>query len=223
MAHQCQHGAPLSHHVSFLGPVREGAPTSAQLARLDWASFVSAIDETVSTSAMLLFIFIGALMFGRFVALTKFPELLAQTVAGWHVAPFALIAVVMVIYLVLGCFLDTVAMILITAPVFLPLVQSPGFDAVWFGILVVIVAEMRLIAAGGHEHLRHTGAATRTVAAGHHQRRDAVSGGAPLARRHDLCVSRYRELASLTTLAPKTLRQARELGSRPVARIPLPP
>jgi tripartite ATP-independent transporter DctM subunit len=113
--------------------------------RLSWKTLVSAIDETVATSAMLFLIFIGALMFGRFVALTKFPEILAQGVAGWHVPTLILIAVVVLIYLVLGCFLDTVAMILITVPVFLPLVQSVGFDAVWFGILVVIVSEMGLI------------------------------------------------------------------------------
>src|SRR5690606_34623889 len=118
---------------------------AATSGKLTWRSFVSAIDETIATSAMLFLIFIGALMFARFIALAKFPELLATQIGGWEVATPLVIAALVLIYLVLGCFLDTIAMILITAPVFLPLVQSIGYDAVWFGIFITVVAEMGLI------------------------------------------------------------------------------
>lgn len=104
-----------------------------------------AVVETISTSAMIFFIFLGALMFSRFVALTKVPETLAAEVAAIGIPAAAVLLVIVLIYLVLGCFLDTVAMILITAPVFLPLVVGAGYDAVWFGVLVVVVAEMGLI------------------------------------------------------------------------------
>ncbi|MCV0394938.1 MAG: TRAP transporter large permease [Rhizobiaceae bacterium] len=112
---------------------------------LTWREFAAAVDETVTTSAMLFLVFLGALMFGRFIALTRVPMVLTDFVTALDLPGEAVIVLVVLFYLVLGCLLDTVAMVLITVPVLLPLVVSVGYDPVWFGILVVVVAEMGLI------------------------------------------------------------------------------
>jgi tripartite ATP-independent transporter DctM subunit len=113
--------------------------------RLRWRDLVSAVQETTIISAALFFIFLGALMYGRFIALTRMPGELVDFVTSLGLAPQAIALLTVCIYLVLGCFLETVSMMLITVPVFLPLMQSIGYDGVWFGILVVVAAEMGLI------------------------------------------------------------------------------
>ncbi len=113
--------------------------------RLSVRALVSAIQETTVVSASLFFIFLGALMYGRFIALTRMPNDLVQFVTALDLAPQAVALVIVAVYLVLGCFLETVSMVLITVPVFLPLMESVGYDGVWFGILLVVAAEMGLI------------------------------------------------------------------------------
>lgn len=107
--------------------------------------FVRALDDAILTSAMLFFVFLGALMFARFVALTQVPTSFASAVSALDLPAPAVILALAVFYMVLGCVLETVSMILITVPVFLPLLVGLGYDPVWFGVLVVIVAEMGLI------------------------------------------------------------------------------
>lgn len=104
-----------------------------------------AIREAVLTSATLFFVFLGALMFARFIALTRLPNTLVEIVSAAGLPALAVIAIIVFAYIVLGCILETVSMILITVPVFLPLIISLGYDPIWFGILVVVVAEMGLI------------------------------------------------------------------------------
>jgi tripartite ATP-independent transporter DctM subunit len=113
--------------------------------RLTLRNFIAAVEETTVTSASLFFIFLGALMYGRFIALTRIPHDLVQFVSSLDLAPQAVALVIVLVYLVLGCFLETVSMVLITVPVFLPLLQSVGYDGVWFGIMLVVAAEMGLI------------------------------------------------------------------------------
>jgi C4-dicarboxylate transporter DctM subunit len=104
-----------------------------------------ALLETIWTTGMLFFIVIGAFMFAYFMALTRLPNSLADWVQGLQMAPWLVIMMMIVFYLVLGCFLDAISMILITIPVFLPLAQNLGFDPVWFGILVLVVVEVGMI------------------------------------------------------------------------------
>jgi C4-dicarboxylate transporter DctM subunit len=113
--------------------------------RLTMRDLIGSIQETTIVSASLFFIFLGALMYGRFIALTRMPNDLVQFVTGFDLSPQAVALVIVGIYLVLGCFLETVSMVLITVPVFLPLMESVGYNGVWFGILLVVAAEMGLI------------------------------------------------------------------------------
>ncbi|MEM7695662.1 MAG: TRAP transporter large permease [Pseudomonadota bacterium] len=109
------------------------------------SGIATALREAVITSAALFFVFLGALMFARFIALTRLPTTLTEIVGAAGLPALTVILIIILAYILLGCILETVSMILITVPVFLPLVVSLGYDPVWFGILVVVVAEMGLI------------------------------------------------------------------------------
>ena len=110
-----------------------------------WREFRDALLETVFTSAMLFFVIIGAFIFSRFIVLTQLPAEIVAWVESMQLPGLAILASLVVLYLILGCFLESVSMILITVPVVLPLVKSLGFDGIWFGIFVTVLAEAGLI------------------------------------------------------------------------------
>jgi len=112
---------------------------------LTWASFVEVIVESGKTTGMIFVIMIGALMFANFINFTSAPADLLALVADYQVSPMAVIVAICVIYLLLGCVLESMSMILLTVPLFYPLVQSLGFDLIWFGIVVVVVTELSFI------------------------------------------------------------------------------
>ena len=112
---------------------------------IDREGLVSAFVETVTTTAMLFFIILGATLFGRFIVLTQLPAALTGWVEGLALSPMLVIVVMVAFYFLLGCFLESISMLLITVPVFLPLAVAIGYDPVWFGVLVVIVVEVGLM------------------------------------------------------------------------------
>ncbi|MDT4847642.1 C4-dicarboxylate TRAP transporter large permease protein DctM [compost metagenome] len=101
--------------------------------------------DSTRTSAMMFAIILGAALFGEFVNITGVHEGLLALVQGSGLPPFGVIMVMIAIYLVLGCVLESLSMILLTVPIFFPIVLSLGFDPVWFGILIVVVVEIGLI------------------------------------------------------------------------------
>lgn len=113
--------------------------------QLDVPSLLGAVRETVVTTGSLFFVILGAFVFAYFAVQTRIPETLGNWIEGLGVAPVLVILFFVAVYLVLGCFLDSISMILITVPVFLPIAESVGYSAVWFGVLLVIVAEIGLI------------------------------------------------------------------------------
>lgn len=108
-------------------------------------TFREALLETIWTTAVLFFIAVCAFHFAHFMVLTQLPRNLSDWAQGLGLAPVMVLLILIAFYIVLGCFLDSISMILITVPVFLPLVMGLGFDPVWYGILVVIVVEVGLI------------------------------------------------------------------------------
>jgi len=110
-----------------------------------WRDLGAALMETVWTTGTLFFIALTAFLFGYFMVLTQLPMTVATWVKGLDVPPWTVILILVAVYVVLGCFLDSLSMIVVTVPVFLPLVQTLGYDPVWFGVLVVVVVEMGLI------------------------------------------------------------------------------
>ena len=94
---------------------------------------------------MLFMILIGALMFAEFVNITSMPDDLKNFVTRLQVSPIMVVAVIMVIYVLLGTAMEELSMILLTVPVFFPLIVHMGLDPIWFGILIVVVVEIGLI------------------------------------------------------------------------------
>lgn len=112
---------------------------------LGWIGLRDSLIETVMTTAMLFFIVLGAFLFKEFVVLTQLPKAVTVSLGAEALHPYLVVLIMLAVYVVLGCFLDSLSMILITVPVFLPLAENIGFDRVWFGIFVVVVAEIGLI------------------------------------------------------------------------------
>lgn len=112
---------------------------------LSWSGVVASFVETVRTTCMLFVIVISAVVLTYFVVLTQLPALLTQWAQGLGLSPVGLIISMIVFYIVLGCFMEAFGMILITVPVFLPVIVQAGFDPLWFGIILVIVIELGLI------------------------------------------------------------------------------
>jgi tripartite ATP-independent transporter DctM subunit len=106
---------------------------------------IDCLLETVYTTASIFFIVVGAFVFSRFIVLTQFPNELTKWVQVIGLSPFFILLAVMALYILLGTFLDEVSTILITVPVTLPLIQSIGYDGIWFGIFVTVMCTIGLI------------------------------------------------------------------------------
>lgn len=113
--------------------------------RMTFTILREAMLETVQTSAMIFTILMGAITLNNLTIFSGIAGAMGGFVSGLDMHPMAVMAVILLIYLVLGCFLDSLAMILLTVPIFFPIVTQLGFDPVWFGIIVVMVAELGLI------------------------------------------------------------------------------
>ena len=112
---------------------------------LGWRELYEALLESARTTSMLFLILIGALMFAEFVNITTMPADLKAFVSRFEVHPLMVVAAIMVIYVVLGTAMEELSMILLTVPLFFPLIVHMGLDPVWFGILIVVVVEIGLI------------------------------------------------------------------------------
>ena len=87
----------------------------------------------------------GAVIFGHFMAITRVPYELAEWVSSLPLPPHAVMGVIILVYLFGGCFMDALAMIMLTIPIFFPVVQTLGFDPIWFGVVIVLITEMGVI------------------------------------------------------------------------------
>jgi TRAP-type C4-dicarboxylate transport system permease large subunit len=112
---------------------------------LSWGSLYAALVESARTTAMLFMILIGALMFAEFVNITTMPDDLKNFVTRLQMSPVMVVAVIMIIYVILGTAMEELSMILLTVPVFFPLIVHLGVDPIYFGILIVVVVEIGLI------------------------------------------------------------------------------
>lgn len=113
--------------------------------QITWEAFVNSLYETLRTSCMVLVLIAGAVVFGKFLAVTRIPFDIANWVSAFDMPPFAIMAAIIAIYFIGGCFMDSLALIMLTIPVFFPVVTSMGYDPIWFGIIIVLVTEMGVI------------------------------------------------------------------------------
>ncbi|NOX72196.1 MAG: TRAP transporter large permease subunit, partial [Alphaproteobacteria bacterium] len=112
---------------------------------LTFKGVVEVLIETAHTSASLFTVLIGAWVFSNFVNLAGLPESLRALVSSTGLGPMSVLLMILAVYIVLGCVFESLSMLLLTVPIFFPLVTSLGFDPVWFGIIVVVVTEISLI------------------------------------------------------------------------------
>ncbi|GHC50928.1 C4-dicarboxylate ABC transporter permease [Alcaligenes pakistanensis] len=113
--------------------------------RLTWQVLSTVLVESARTTGMLFMVLIGALLFSSFINFTSMPGDLQDWVQQFDMSPIVVILLICAIYIVLGSVLESMSMVLLTVPIFYPLVQHLGFDLIWFGIIVVVVTEISFI------------------------------------------------------------------------------
>ncbi len=106
---------------------------------------LGALFETTRISCMILIIVAGATVFGHFLAITRIPFDIASWVGGLSLPSYAIIGIIILIYLIGGCFIDALALIMLTVPIFYPVVSTMGYDPMWFGVVIVLVTQIGVI------------------------------------------------------------------------------
>lgn len=113
--------------------------------KLSWKNFLRSLADSVRISAMIMFLVAAASIYGRFLAITGVPTSLATWAVQLPLAPVAILAIVLFIYLILGFFIDALALILLTVPIFYPVAVEIGYDPIWFGVIIVLALGMGVI------------------------------------------------------------------------------
>ena len=112
---------------------------------LSWKGFTQSLVETTRVSCMILVIVAGATVFGHFLAVTRIPFDVGNWVMGLQMPPWGVMALIILVYIVLGCLMDSLAMIMLTIPIFFPVITALGYDPIWFGVIIVLVTGMGVI------------------------------------------------------------------------------
>jgi C4-dicarboxylate transporter DctM subunit len=113
--------------------------------RLDRANIRRSLLQATRTAAAVFTVLIGALLFGYFLTVTQTPQKVTEFLTGLGLGRYGVLALIMVMYLVLGCLMDALAMIILTIPIIFPVITALGFDPIWFGVIIVMTVELGLI------------------------------------------------------------------------------
>jgi C4-dicarboxylate transporter DctM subunit len=113
--------------------------------RLSLADIRRSLLETTRTTAAVFTVLIGAILFGYFLTVTQTPQKVSEFLTGLGIDRYGVLALIMLMYLVLGCLMDALAMIILTVPIIFPIIKQLGFDPIWFGVIIVMTVELGLI------------------------------------------------------------------------------
>jgi tripartite ATP-independent transporter DctM subunit len=113
--------------------------------RLSGADIRASLLQATRTAAAVFTVLIGALLFGYFLTITQTPQKVTEFMLGLGVGAYGVLALIMLMYLVLGCLMDAMAMIILTVPIIFPVIKALGFDPIWFGVIIVMTVELGLI------------------------------------------------------------------------------
>jgi C4-dicarboxylate transporter DctM subunit len=113
--------------------------------RLDREKILTSLLQATRTAAAVFTVLIGALIFGYFLTVTQVPQKVTEFLTSLGLGSYGVLALIMVMYLVLGCLMDAMAMIILTVPIIFPVVTHLGFDPIWFGVIIVMTVELGLI------------------------------------------------------------------------------
>ncbi len=113
--------------------------------RLDGKQILQCLLETTRTTAAVFTILIGALLFGYFLTITQTPQKVTAFLTGLGIGDYGVLTLILLMYLLLGCLMDALAIVILTVPIIFPLIKEMGFDPIWFGIIIVMTVELGLI------------------------------------------------------------------------------
>jgi C4-dicarboxylate transporter, DctM subunit len=113
--------------------------------RLDRAEIRRSLLQATRTGAAVFTVLIGALLFGYFLTVTQTPQKVTEFLTGLGIGRYGILALIMLMYLVLGCLMDALAMVILTVPIIFPVIVHLGFDPIWFGVIIVMTVELGLI------------------------------------------------------------------------------
>jgi len=113
--------------------------------KLNREGILQSLLQATRTAAAVFTVLIGALFFGRFLTITQTPQHVTEFFLNLGVGPYGVLALILAMYIVLGCLMDALAMIILTVPIVFPAIQTLGFDPIWFGIIIVMTVELGLI------------------------------------------------------------------------------
>lgn len=138
--------------LGFYTPTEAAAIGAAGAALIAWmkgeltfGKLVRCFNETIRTSCMVLTIVGGAVIFGKFLAVTRVPSTVAAWLSSLPLPAWGIVALILLFYLVGGCFLDALALDILTIPIFYPVIKELGYDLIWFGVMIVVVTQMGVI------------------------------------------------------------------------------
>jgi tripartite ATP-independent transporter DctM subunit len=113
--------------------------------KLTWSNLTSSLGETIRTTAMVFLILIGAHIFGYFLTISQIPEQLSSLATEAGLNRYVILSMLILAYIILGCFMEGLAIMVLTIPIVYPMVLEMGFDPIWFGVIITLVMEMSLI------------------------------------------------------------------------------
>jgi C4-dicarboxylate transporter DctM subunit len=113
--------------------------------RLNGKQILQCLLETTRTTAAVFTILIGALLFGYFLTITQTPQKVTEFLTGLGIGNYGVLTLILIMYLLLGCLMDALAIVILTVPIIFPLIKEMGFDPIWFGIIIVMTVELGLI------------------------------------------------------------------------------
>jgi C4-dicarboxylate transporter, DctM subunit len=112
---------------------------------LTWPKFMNASKEGVRTACMIMLLIAGASVFGKFMAITTIPAKLSFWVSALPLSPFGILMIICLFYLISGCFIDAMALIMLTIPIIYPLVLELNYDPIWFGVVIVLISQIAVV------------------------------------------------------------------------------
>jgi tripartite ATP-independent transporter DctM subunit len=110
-----------------------------------FTGFITSLMETTRISCMILVIVAGATVFGHFLAVTQIPFTISNWVAALNLPSWAIIIMIIIVYMVGGCFIDALALIMLTVPIFYPVINALGYDPMWFGVIIVMITQIGVV------------------------------------------------------------------------------
>jgi tripartite ATP-independent transporter DctM subunit len=136
-------------YTGIFSPIEAGAIGAftvliLNLARktLSLSKFAAALANVARTTAMIFFVIIGAMIFSKFLVVAGIPDLVLTAITNLHLSKYVVLLIIIILYLIMGCFMTVPAMLAVSLPLFFPLAEGLGFNGIWFGIIIVLMCEV---------------------------------------------------------------------------------